>query len=167
MRDPQLNINPIVPKYFFITSGSALSKVSKLNAFDRALMKAGLAQCNLVPVSSIIPPNAKLINPIELPIGSITFVVMSRMDGNPSEVISAGIAWGWIKSKDGSLKYGIIVEGHGNKHRDALEEMLKKMCQDMAKARGMILEKVNIKIETLSIPNGYYGSVVAAAVLIP
>ncbi len=159
--------NFIIPKYFFITSGSALSKISKLNAFDRALMKAGLGQCNLVPVSSIIPPNAKLIDPIKPPIGSIVFVVMARMDGDPSDVISAGLAWGWIRSKDGSLRYGIIVEGHGNKDRNALIESLKRMCNEMADARDMVLEKINIKVESLSVPNGYYGSVVVAAVLIP
>ena len=159
--------NIIVPRYFFITSGSALSKVSKLNAFDKALLKAGLGQYNLVPVSSIIPPNAKLINPIKLPIGSIVFVVMARTDGDPSEVISAGLAWGWIKSKDGNIRHGIIVEGHGNKDKEALKESLLRMCNEMANARDMILEKVDVKIESISIPNGYYGSVIVAAVLIP
>ena len=47
-----------LPKYFFVTGGTALSPVSTLNAFDEALMKAGIAQCNLVPVSSILPADA-------------------------------------------------------------------------------------------------------------
>ena len=69
-----------LPKKFFITVGSAVSHVSPLNAFDAALVKAGIAQCNLVPVSSIIPPDAEKVKPvhgIELgPFGTFTLRVV-------------------------------------------------------------------------------------------
>jgi arginine decarboxylase len=63
----------ILPKRFFITSGRALSAVSKLNAFDQALMNAGIAHCNLVPVSSIIPKGSVKIDYYNIEAGAITF----------------------------------------------------------------------------------------------
>lgn len=157
----------LMPKYFFITSGKAISKVSRLNAFDRALLNAGLGNCNLVQVSSIVPPHAKLIEPIELPIGSLVFVVMARMDGNPNDEISAGIAWARIKSECGIEEFGVLVEGHGNEEREALVKKLTDMCTDMAEARGMIVEDIKVRVEGMRVPDNYYGSVVAIAVLLP
>lgn len=49
----------LVPSQFFITSSSAVSEVSGLNAFDRALANAGIGEQNLVSVSSVIPIGAK------------------------------------------------------------------------------------------------------------
>ncbi|HPT74580.1 MAG TPA: pyruvoyl-dependent arginine decarboxylase, partial [Methanomassiliicoccaceae archaeon] len=34
----------LVPKKFFISSGCAVSKVSDLNAFDKALLEAGVGE---------------------------------------------------------------------------------------------------------------------------
>jgi len=50
----------MIPKEFFVTSAKATSPVSELNAFDLALKNAGIAQCNIVPVSSILPENMVL-----------------------------------------------------------------------------------------------------------
>ena len=36
----------LIPKRFFITHSSATSEVSDLNAFDRALIKAGIGEQN-------------------------------------------------------------------------------------------------------------------------
>jgi len=63
-RDAQM-----IPKAFFVTGGKAIGTVSKLNAFDLALKNAGIANCNLVKVSSIIPPNCKETAPKKIPIG--------------------------------------------------------------------------------------------------
>jgi len=158
---------PLVPKYFFITSGKALSRVSKLNAFDRALLNAGLGNYNLIQVSSIVPPHAKLIEPVKLPIGSIVFVVMARMDGDPNDEISAGIAWAKIRSKDGTKGFGVLVEGHGNEEKDTLVKKLTGMCIDMAEARGMMIEDIKVKVEEMKVPDDHYGSVIATAVLLP
>ena len=46
-----------------ITSGKSEGP-TKLNAFDNALLDAGIGNVNLIPVSSIIPASAKIV---ELP----------------------------------------------------------------------------------------------------
>ena len=51
----------MVPKYAFTTSGCGTAK-EKLASFEMALRDAGIAEYNLVKVSSIMPPNCKIIN---------------------------------------------------------------------------------------------------------
>ena len=55
----------LVPSKFFITHSSAVSPVSDLNAFDRALISAGIGEQNLVSVSSVIPKGAQLVERCE------------------------------------------------------------------------------------------------------
>jgi len=70
----------MVPKKLFFTKGVGKHK-ERLTSFEMALRNAGIASQNLVRVSSIVPPNCKLI---------------SRKDGlkyvSPGEVVFAVIA---------------------------------------------------------------------------
>ena len=94
----------LIPTKFFITSSSAVSPISGLNAFDRALIGAGIGEQNLVSVSSVIPIGAEQISPVELPMGAITHCVLAQMRGTEGEMISAGIAYGF--RKDGPVWRG-------------------------------------------------------------
>ena len=99
----------MIPKEFFVTSGKATSPISELNAFDSALKNAGIAQCNLVSVSSVLPPGCKEIEWKQMPIGSITHAVVARMNAEGEATIGAGIVWAWAEDK----KYGIVAETYG------------------------------------------------------
>jgi len=155
-----------LPKRFFITSGSAVSPISPLNAFDAALVKAGISQCNLVYVSSILPPDAEKVDALEITPGTVTFCVMARMDGNPEEQIGAGIGWGWIESSNGR-HYGIVAEAHGYKDEPAIQKELTKKLQEMAKIRNMKLTSSEMKIECLTISKNMYGCAVVALIYVP
>jgi len=48
----------MVPKQLFLTKGMGKHK-EKLTSFEMALRAAGIAQYNLVKVSSIFPPGCK------------------------------------------------------------------------------------------------------------
>jgi len=150
----------MIPKEFFVTSGKALSDVSKLNAFDQALENAGIGQCNLVPVSSILPPKCKERKWKKMAVGSITHVVMARMDGEERTTIGAGIAWAWEKNK----KYGVVAEAYGRMDQKALKETLEIKIKEMATVRKIELNEINFRIEVLKIPAGKYGCAVAALV---
>ncbi len=156
-----------LPRYFFVTSGKALSPISRLNAFDEALMKAGIAQCNLVPVSSILPANAVEVNYIPITPGAIVFTILARTEGGPGETISAGVAWGFGETQEYG-RYGIVVEAYGKKSKEKLEEELVKKIKRMAEVRKMRIEKIKTRIETIEkIPENTYGSVIAAVIFIP
>jgi len=153
--------NNVIPKAFFVTGGKAIGKVSRLNAFDLALKEAGIEQCNLVAVSSIIPPDCEETEPRNLPIGAITFVVLSKAEGQ-GETVSAGIAWG----KDGTSGYGIVAEAYGCMDEAVTKKRLDAKVQEMAKIRNIKLINVKQRIETIDVPKNCYGCAVAALVYI-
>jgi arginine decarboxylase len=70
-----------VPRKFFLTKGVGYHK-EELASFELALRDAKIGQFNLVNVSSIIPPGAKLVSVEdglkELKAGQIVFCVLSK-----------------------------------------------------------------------------------------
>ncbi len=158
-----------LPKKFFVTSGVGLSEESFLNAFDEALMKARIAQCNLVSVSSIIPPDCEQISFTEITPGTITFAVICRMDGRDRETIGAGIAWCWGENAGKKESYGIVAEDHGYKNAEEIEKALRQKLKRMAKVRDLTIheEKINVRTESLIIPKNTNGSAVIAFVYVP
>lgn len=150
----------MIPTEFFVTSARAVSAVSKLNAFDRALKNAGIAQCNLVPVSSVLPPNCVEKQWRKLPAGAITHAVVARMDGDEGAKIGAGISWAWEKAGN----YGIVAEAHGHMNRKVLKETLAWKIREMAEIRGIEIKTVKDRIECIQVPTGNYGCVIATLV---
>ena len=150
----------LIPKEFFITSGKALSEVSDLNAFDLALMHAGIEEQNLVAVSSIIPPDAKEIPKVRLPMGAVTHCVLAQMRGKGGDRISAGI--GYAYRKDG--KGGYVAESHIFGGSDAVKEDLVRKVKEMERIRGIELCEPMMITETIDVPEGQYGCCVASLV---
>ncbi len=153
--------NNFLPKEFFITSGKGVSKISELNAFDMALADAGISQCNLVEVSSILPKGCEEIEQTPIEPGTITFAVISRANGKNRETISAGIAWALQKRG-----YGIVAEDHNHRAESELKSNLEKRIEEMAKSRGIKLENVKIRIETCTAPKDGFCCAVAVLVYV-
>ena len=149
----------IVPSRFFVTSASAVSRVSDLNAFDKALIKMGIGEQNLVAVSSVIPERAKETEICELPMGAVTHCVLAQMRGNAG-IISAGIAYAF--RKDG--KGGYVAESRISGTRSLLIEDLKNKMKEIAASRSTELDDIRYVTEELLIPEGHHGACVAALV---
>ncbi|MCL2032960.1 MAG: pyruvoyl-dependent arginine decarboxylase [Methanomassiliicoccaceae archaeon] len=150
----------LIPTKYFVTSGKAASGISGLNAFDRALMSAGICEQNLVAVSSVIPDGAVMIDRVEIPMGAVTHCVMSQMRGRGEEVISAGIAY--ARRKDG--KGGYVAEGHLHGSGKSLRIELEKRVEEMSKVREAAFEETHFLIEEMEVPEGMYGCCLAALV---
>ena len=104
----------IVPKRMFFTKGVGHHR-NKLQSFEIALRDAGIEKCNLVTISSIFPPNCRVISKVRglenLVPGQITFVVMARECTNePSRLITAAVGLAHPVDKK---HYGYISEHHG------------------------------------------------------
>lgn len=102
-----------MPQEVFFTSGVGVHRF-RLSAFEDALRNAGVANQNLVAVSSILPPGCKIIPKDEglgkLAPGAIRFTVISRIDTNENgRRIAASI--GLAQPKDRS-KWGYLSEVH-------------------------------------------------------
>jgi arginine decarboxylase len=106
-------LEPFVPRKLFFTKGVGVHK-EELRSFELALRDAGIEKCNLVPVSSILPPRCKIISRTqglkELVPGGITFCVLSKCSTNePRRLIAASI--GCAIPSDRNL-YGYLSEHH-------------------------------------------------------
>ena len=106
--------NAFVPSKVFLTRGQGRHK-EKLVSFERALREAGIAPFNLVRVSSIFPPHARLVTREAglklLHPGQVVFVVLSEnATDEPHRAISASI--GMATPEDPSA-YGYLAEHEG------------------------------------------------------
>jgi len=98
----------------FLTKGVGVHK-DKLASFEAALRSAGIEKCNLVYVSSILPPGCRIVSKEEglksLKPGQITFCVMARVEtSEPNRLVCASI--GLAVPKDNSNQYGYLSEHH-------------------------------------------------------
>ena len=107
-------MNKIIPRKMFFSKGVGHHR-NKLQSFELALRGAGIEQCNLVSVSSIFPPDCKIISKEsgikQLEPGQITFVVIAKEATNePNRLVGASIGLAQPKNKK---QYGYISEHHG------------------------------------------------------
>lgn len=102
-----------VPGKAFFTAGSGIHK-HKLTSFEMALRDAGIAQHNLVRVSSIFPPGCEIVARSEgtkmLRPGQVVFCVLSEAATNePSRRIGSSVG---VAIPADSSRYGYISEHH-------------------------------------------------------
>jgi len=119
-----------VSKKIFLTKGVGRHK-EKLNSFEMALRDAGIANFNLVRVSSIFPPGCKIIPKSQglkfLRAGEVVFCVMSQSETNePHRLIAASIGIA-IPSK--STHHGYLSEHHSY---GQTEEVAGDYAEDLA-----------------------------------
>ncbi|HII09371.1 MAG TPA: arginine decarboxylase, pyruvoyl-dependent [Methanosphaera sp.] len=106
---------------------------TKLNAFDNALLEAKIGNVNLIPVSSMLPPDTQVVEMPELEPGEMTNCVLSHQySNNPGDEISAIIAFCQAK------EMGCVVEATGiNKSQKELKDEAKFMAHYMMEKRGL------------------------------
>jgi len=133
----------LVPASVFLTKGVGRHKY-QLKSFEQALRKAGVAQQNLVQVSSILPPRCKVISRdkglARLTPGGICYCVMARAETNEHGRLvasSVGIA---IPKDSKNWGYLSEVHGHGMNSREAAD-----MAEDLA--AGMLGTTLGLEVD--------------------
>jgi len=182
-------MNKMVPKKLFFTRGAGVHK-DKLGSFELALRSAGIEKCNIVYVSSILPPECKIISKDAglklLKPGQITFCVMAKNQTNePNRLISSAIGVAVPKDRN---NYGYLSEHHSygesaKKSGDYAEDLAATMLattlgiefdSDLAwderkqvyKASGHIFKTRHICKSSEGNKDGLWTTVIAAAVFI-
>ncbi|MGD9130700.1 MAG: arginine decarboxylase, pyruvoyl-dependent [Candidatus Bathyarchaeota archaeon] len=180
----------MIPKYMFLTKGVGSHK-ERLASFELALRDAGIHRCNIVTVSSIIPPRCKLIPKEQglkrLQPGEITFAVLSKNSvKEPHRMIAASIGVAIPSNKD---SYGYLSEHHsfgqsaetaGDYAEDLAATMLATTMgisfdsdkawdekKQIFKTSGMIIKTSNITQSAKGEKTGQWTTVLAAAVFVP
>jgi arginine decarboxylase len=181
-------LNVKVPRGVFLTKGVGDHK-EELHSFELALRDAGIEKCNLVQVSSILPPGCRVISRNEglkeLKPGAITFCVMSRCSSNElRRLLAASIGCAIPAEKNA---YGYISEHHafgqterqaGDYAEDLAAAMLSSTLgidfnveeswdekKEFFKISGKIVGTRNITQSSI-VKNQGYTTVLAAAVFI-
>lgn len=180
--------NPFVPKRIFFTHGVGHHRES-LRSFEIALRHAGIEKCNLVHVSSILPPHCQIISPEEglkyLEPGQVVFCVLARSTSNePHRLLASSIGCAIPADPE---KYGYLSEHHafgqteeeaGDYAEDLAASMLATSMgltfndddswdekEQHWKISGEIVETLN-ETATAVVEQHGYTTVVSAAVLI-
>lgn len=106
-----------------------------LSAFDAALMEAGVANLNLITLSSVIPPGSRITHTSETLAaehGDRLYCVLSAGHADhPGEIVWAGI--GWVV--DAETGKGLFVEHHAGSE-ESLREQIHLSLEDMTTSRG-------------------------------
>ncbi|MBI2486915.1 MAG: arginine decarboxylase, pyruvoyl-dependent [Deltaproteobacteria bacterium] len=179
-----------VPKTAFVTKGVGKHK-EKLTSFEMALRDAKIAEFNLVKVSSIFPPNCKLIPQSvglkRLKPGQVVYVVMSEnATDEPHRLVASSVGIAIPKDKN---RYGYLSEHHsfgqtdsaaGDYAEDLAAYMLATILgapfdpdksydeqKDIWKISGHAVQTRNATQSAVGDKSGIWTTVIAAIVFVP
>jgi len=179
-----------VPKRMFLTKGVGRHR-DKLSSFEGALRDAGIAQFNIVRVSSIFPPSCKILSRNKglayLSPGEVVFCVISENATNePHRLIASSIGVAIPKERN---QYGYLSEYHSfgeteSKAGDYAEDLAAMMLattlgvefdpdtsyderKEIWKISSKIVRTFNVTQTAIGDKRGWWTSVIAAAVLVP
>jgi len=127
------------PTVYYLTSGAS-EGFTVLNAFDGALMAAGIGNTNLVKMSSICPPRAREVSSITLPHGALVPVAYASITcEKPGQVIAAGVAIAFPEDEDHA---GLIMEYSAQDTKAAVESKVRKMAEEGMKMRSKKIREI-------------------------
>lgn len=179
----------LIPRKLFLTRGVGTHK-EKLTSFELALREAGIAQFNLVRVSSIFPPHCQIVSKEEglqlLQPGEIVFAVIAEMASNePGRRIASTIGVARPTDHD---KYGYLSEHHsygqteqeaGDYAEDLAATMLATTLgigfdaekdynerKEQYMMGGEIVDSTSISMAVTASSGGVWTTVISAAILI-
>ncbi len=122
---------------------------TKLNAFDNALMNAGIGDVNLIKVSSMLSGNAEICDLPKLKPGAMVNCVLSRITSdNPGDIITAVVA---IAIGE---ELGCVIETSGiNNHPDDLVNEAEEMVRYMMEKRKVEIKDLIVECSTTQVEN--------------
>lgn len=186
--DDELATN-MVPKRIFFTKGVGKHK-ERLTSFELALRDAGIAAQNLVRVSSIFPPNCKILTRKEglkhLSPGQVVFaVVAENSTREPHRLVASSIG---VALPADRTTYGYLSEHHSFGETDQTagdyaEELAAEMLattlgvefdpdkswdekKEVYRMSNKIVRTMNVTQSAVGDKRGLWTTVIASAVMI-
>lgn len=147
---------------YLLRAGVGVSE-DKLTAFDRALIGAGIAQYNLVKISSILPPVCSQQSEITLSKGSLLPTAFSVIyTSNLGDVLSAAVAIGIPEDQN---EIGVIMEHSSLTRKDITEKKVRALAvQAMNDRKIAVKEIVSIGTECKVASNEIYCAFASASI---
>lgn len=129
------------PRKFTLVAGRA-EGTTRLNAFDNALLAAGIGNLNLLKVSSILPPGAEEVPRLDIPPGSLVPTAYGAIESmNRGEWIAAAVGVGLGEAGE----YGVIMEFAGRCSQAEAEAEIRRMLAEAFATRGRVLRQVLVR----------------------
>lgn len=120
---------------------------TELSAFDQALVKAGVANFNLIYLSSVLPPNSEIVEaPDDYKAAGewgdkLYIVIAESRTSVVNQEVWSGI--GWIQ--DQATKQGLLVEHHGNSENEVRDDITQSL-HGLAENRGIDYGDIAMKV---------------------
>ena len=121
---------------------------TELSAFDAALVGAGVANFNLIRLSSVIPPNGEVVEVDRCPFshgaswGDRLYAVYAEQRTSiPGQQVWAGV--GWVQ--DGRTGRGLFVE-HEGFDEQVVTDQLRASLGDLQAIRGLDLGPIHTSV---------------------
>src|SRR5262245_23784309 len=124
-----------------MTAGTAEGG-TPLNAFDNALLTAGIGNVNLIKVSSIIPPEVDVVELPQIKPGALVPTAYAAMTSTtPGQIIAAAVGYALPVDR---TKPGVIMEFHDVTDRGTAEEAIREMLTEAFRVRGQAVRQVQV-----------------------
>lgn len=131
-------------KHYTLCSGVGHA-IGKHNAFDRALIEAGISDYNLVKISSILPPNCLQEEKVLLPKGLLLPTAVATIFSNKVGTrLSAAIA---IAIPKDSNNIGVIMEHSTHLAKEETEDQARTYAYQAMRDRNIMIKDI-ISIST-------------------
>ena len=115
---------------------------STLNAFDNALLAAGIGNINLIKVSSILPPEVPVIELPKIKPGALVPTAYAAMTSEiPGQTVAAAVGYA---VPDDPAKNGVIMEFHGIATQDEAERAIQAMLEEAFRVRGETIHEIRV-----------------------
>jgi arginine decarboxylase len=124
-----------------VTAGHAEGG-TPLNAFDNALLAAGIGNINLIKVSSILPPDVPVIDLPKIAPGALVPTAYATITSEvPGETIAAAVGYA---VPDDPARNGVIMEFHGRASRQEAEDAIRAMLDEAFRVRGEPIREMKV-----------------------
>lgn len=151
-----------IPKKYFLVKGRGDAEYP-LNAFDIALLDAGVGNTNLIRLSSILPPKSQEVSsPVQFQLGQlITLAYASYSGTTKGEYIAAAVA---VAIPEDDSFNGLIMEHAGPGTEEEIEGIVIKKAELGMKYRNYKIKEIKSIAIQHTIKDS--GAVFAACVLV-
>jgi arginine decarboxylase len=113
-----------------------------LNAFDNALLAAGIGNINLLKVSSILPPEVPVVELPKIKPGALVPTAYAAMTSEtPGDTVAAAVGYA---IPDDPARNGVIMEFHGLATRDEAERQIRGMLDEAFRVRGETMAEMRV-----------------------
>jgi arginine decarboxylase len=124
-----------------MTAGTAEGGTA-LNAFDNALLAAGIGNINLIKVSSIVPPDVDIVALPQIKPGALVPTAYAAMSGTtPGQIVAAAVGYALPVDR---TKPGVIMEFHDVTDRQSAEQAVHAMLAEAFRVRGEPIRAMKI-----------------------